>query len=243
MRAISTDCSLPMTTAKRPFDVFGDERRYRLDSGEVAGAGFLRHQVHTPEQRSKPNGASPPASGGASIRPFDLCWAPSHAVVMHAIYQAATHTINIALDDLSAAIDGLPDHALDWVPATGTNSMTVLVRHGISATKFLSAAAAGLRPDRPAYFAGDRAEAFQSAGVTAALLQAEIAAAQAPIEAILARGGDVALTEVAAWSEDGTTPTGAQLLIHGLGHLREHVGQAQLMRDLWHANVAPRGRV
>ena len=39
--------------------------------------------------------------------------------------------------------------------------------------------------------------------------------------------------ELTPWEEYGRHRTGVDMLIGGRAHLREHVGQAQLMRDLW----------
>jgi hypothetical protein len=153
---------------------------------------------------------------------------------MHPTYQAALIAARTAFADLSAAVADLPDESLDWAPVAGTNSVNVLVRHSITATRFLASGGAGLGPDRQAYMAGDRAEAFKVLGATSAGLIAEIDAFLPELETILGAGNDAALAVVAPWAfADGITPTGAHLVIHTIGHLREHVGQVQLMRDLW----------
>jgi hypothetical protein len=154
---------------------------------------------------------------------------------MHDIAQAALVIYQRALDDLDAALADLPDAALDWAPTPqGTNSALVLTRHGISASAYMIGCAAGRNPDRNAYLREDRPAAFASRGATIAGLRAEVAAARAALPAALAPVTDASLAAPAAWSwPEGGTPAGAELLIHGAGHLREHVGQVQLMRDLW----------
>jgi hypothetical protein len=153
---------------------------------------------------------------------------------MHATYQAALAAARSAFADLSAALADLPDAALDWTPAAGMNSANVLTRHSISATRFLASGGAGLAPDRAAYMAGDRAEAFRAQGATTAALLDEVRAFDPELEGIVGAGDDAALGAVASWAfADGVTPNGAHLLIHSVGHLREHVGQVQQLRDLW----------
>ncbi len=157
---------------------------------------------------------------------------------MHATFDAAAHVLRTALGDLTEVLADLPAEAADWRPFPAANSLTVLVRHGLTGTRFLTSTAAGLAPDRAAYLAGDRAEAFAANVGTTESLQSEIAAALPGLEAILAKGGEEALLAPATWAwPTGRTPTGAELLIHAMGHLKEHVGQAGLLRDLWNAGV------
>lgn len=168
---------------------------------------------------------------------------PKHAFrytgVMHDTYFAALTLARIAFEDLNEVLAAVPDEALDWTPAAGTNSLPVLARHVISATAFLSASASGLGPDREKYVKGDRATAFKAKGVTGAALQAEVTAFADEVGLLLARGTDATLAAKMPWPmADGRNWCGAELLIHTIGHLREHVGQAELMRDLWLAKAA-----
>jgi hypothetical protein len=153
---------------------------------------------------------------------------------MHATFAAALNVARTALDELSEMLAGLPDEALDWSPAEGSNSIAVLTRHGLTATVFLASTAAGLNPDRKAYLEGDRVEAFKARNTSPALLREEIARTLAAIEGIMAHGSDASLAAAASWNwPNGRTPPGAELLIHSVGHLKEHAGQASLIRDLW----------
>ena len=137
---------------------------------------------------------------------------------------------------LREAIEGLPPEALTWVPFEGTNSLAVLVRHGISATRFFLNAGSGSVGSISDYRAGERAEAFKASSATVEGLVAEMAAFEAEAENILAAGTDAHLVAAVAWP-DAKPPipsrTGAGALVHAVGHLREHVGQAQILRELW----------
>ena len=63
---------------------------------------------------------------------------------MHPTFEAALDEATMAFGDLDEALAELPDLAVDWRPAAGTNSLAVLTRHAISAAKFLGATASGL---------------------------------------------------------------------------------------------------
>jgi hypothetical protein len=73
--------------------------------------------------------------------------------------------------------------------------------------------------------------------VPAATLAAEVDEASARFDAALAVASEEALLAPAPWSmPDGATLNGAELLFLAVGHVKEHVGHAQIMRDLWLAN-------
>lgn len=137
---------------------------------------------------------------------------------------------------LKEAIGGLPDEAFDWTPAPNTNSLTVLTRHCIAAARFFAGVASGIPGSIAEYRRGDRAEAFRAMGGSAATLTAAIDAVMEEIGEIHANGTAAHLAEMIGWPDeapDMPTRTGLEILVNGVGHLREHVGQAQLMRDLW----------
>jgi hypothetical protein len=137
---------------------------------------------------------------------------------------------------LKEAIAGLPDEAFDWTPAPNTNSLTVLTRHSIAASRFFFGVASGRPGSIAAYRRGDRAEAFRSQGGDAAGLTRAIDAFLPEMDSILTGGTEAHLGEMTGWPEEAPevpVRTGAEILVSGIGHLREHVGQAQLMRDLW----------
>ena len=153
---------------------------------------------------------------------------PTHQTVLAVSRQS--------LGMLKQAIGGLPDEALDWVPAPNTNSLTVLVRHSMSSARFFYSVASGRPGSFADYRAGDRSEAFAAEGGNALSLTQAIDDFLPELEVILGGGSDQHLTEMIGWPGEAPempTRTGMEVLIAGVGHLREHVGQAQLMRDLW----------
>ena len=153
---------------------------------------------------------------------------------MHPFASAALSSTNMALADLREAVGAMPDNGLDWTPMPGTNSVSVLVEHSLTAVAFMFSCAAGLDDDREAYMKGVRAEAFRARGRTREDLLTAIEGAPAPYGLLLEQVSDESLAAQLPWSfPDGHAPTGAEALLFGLGHLREHTGQVQLMRDLW----------
>jgi hypothetical protein len=151
-------------------------------------------------------------------------------------HQATLDVSRQSLGMLKQAIAGLPDDAFDWAPAPNTNSLTVLVRHSISSARFFFGVASGRPGSFAEYTKGDRSEAFAAEGGNAETLRQAIDDFLPEFETILAGGRDEHLTEMIGWPEEAPqmpTRTGMEVLIAGVGHLREHVGQAQLMRDLW----------
>ncbi|MEX0781192.1 MAG: DinB family protein [Dehalococcoidia bacterium] len=151
-------------------------------------------------------------------------------------HQATLDVTRQSFAMLKEAIAGLPDEAFDWTPAPGTNSLTVLTRHCIAASRFFGGVASGVPGSIAEYRKGDRAEAFRAMGGNAASLTLTIDGAIAEAGQILAKGTDAHLAEMIGWpheAPDIPIRTGAEILVNGVAHLREHVGQAQLMRDLW----------
>jgi hypothetical protein len=138
---------------------------------------------------------------------------------------------------LRDALDGLPDEAADWTPAPNTNSLTVLTIHSLTSLKFWLGNGSGRQMTFERYRAEDRAPSFASTAQPVAALIERIDAALPEIEAILAAGDEASLSAKLPPAPADAAPdlpeTGVGCLFQAVAHLREHVGQAQLMRDLW----------
>jgi hypothetical protein len=154
---------------------------------------------------------------------------------------AASEILDESLTQLRQAIDGLSASVLDARPGSeDTNSLAVLVTHALHSTRaWLSLAVGAPLPDRdrPAEFAttvGDDVDGFM-AGVDAV---------SADCRRLLDDAGpyDPGRTGTAPWrgGELATEPvTAAWALIHALVHLREHVGHAELTRQLRDQGATP----
>jgi hypothetical protein len=136
---------------------------------------------------------------------------------------------------MRSALEGLPPEALAWKPAADANTISVLVTHSITATRFWMDAGAGRQRSIAEYRAGERAESFRTGGTGAAALQSQIDAYVSEMEAALGTATAADLVRVAAWPDvdDAPTASGYECLHRAIAHLREHVGQVQLTRDLW----------
>lgn len=152
-------------------------------------------------------------------------------------HQAALNIARDSFDMLRASVTELPDEALSWSPAEGMNSISVLVAHSLVATRFLFGLGCGVPRDFQTYRANERAEAFVDTAKTVKALLAELDGAFADLERLCAAG-----TEEDLMRESTTMDTapGLQFLMHALAHLREHVGHAQALHDLWLAGFAQR---
>jgi hypothetical protein len=137
---------------------------------------------------------------------------------------------------LREALADLPDAAMDFTPAENTNSVAVLTMHSIAATRFMFNNGTGSPGSMSAYRSGERAAAFQAKGMTTTQVLSAIDSFLAKMESVLAKGTAAHLDEDVTFTDDpSANRKGVGFLIHGCAHLREHVGQAQLTRDLWQA--------
>lgn len=155
---------------------------------------------------------------------------------MTATHAAALASARDSFNILRETLSGLPDEAMDFKPAEGTNALAVLVTHAITATRFMFQCGTGQAGSLSGYRSGERAASFQAGNMTTAQVVAAIDAFLPEAERLLAAGDQSHVDTRYDFPEDPKFGrTGAGFLVHGCAHLREHVGQAELMRDLWNA--------
>jgi hypothetical protein len=158
---------------------------------------------------------------------------------METTYGAARIVTRLSLDMLREALVGLPDAAAEWKPLPTANSLNVLVVHSLTSSRFFLGCGAGRALSRRQYLESDRVAAFEARGLPIAALVSAIDAAAAEFDALLAAAPADALAATVAWPDyPEERYTGAECVIRAIAHLREHVGQVQLMRDLWLARSA-----
>lgn len=152
---------------------------------------------------------------------------------MDALTTAAQSILIGCCEDLRAAVSGLEEPALNWQPATDASSLSQLVRHGVSATRYLLTGAATGQVNRARYLSDERTPSFLPDEVSAARLTDLLGELEGQISTILSGApGDRWREEVAVQGGEGEPPTRAWMLLHACDHLREHVGHAQLTRQL-----------
>ncbi len=147
---------------------------------------------------------------------------------------SARAVLRAARDDMRAAIDRLPTDALNWRPAgDDTNSIAVLATHSLGSTHlWLSVAVDAPRPDR------DRPTEFEFTARDSAALLASVDDTFDTCLALVDKSRTVDWSSLrAAQPAPGDAETrqvfAAWALLHALEHLREHVGQMSLTRQLW----------
>lgn len=145
--------------------------------------------------------------------------------------EAAADVLRTALDDLRTAVEGLSADDLNRRPAADTNAIAVIVTHAMHSTRAWLSLGVGADPparDRPAEFV---ARASGDADLLR-FLDAMAADCHALLDGATY---DPERTGLAPWRtgpEAEQPVTAAWALVHALAHLREHVGHAQLTRQL-----------
>ncbi len=129
--------------------------------------------------------------------------------------------------EMAQAFSGLPQEALDWVPAKEMNSLAVLVAHTAGAERYwIGEVAGGLPVER------DRDAEFQAAGLDAAALQGLLTASEATAQQVLAGLSPADLEEPRTGPGDRRLTVG-WALAHALEHTGLHLGHMQIVRQLW----------
>jgi uncharacterized protein DUF664 len=145
---------------------------------------------------------------------------------------AARDILSDSLDELRKALDGCSAAELNAAPMTeDSNGLAVLATHALGSTRsWLSLAVNAPLPDR------DRDAEFRVVVENAAAFMATFDAAAAVCRALLETDQpfEPAREGKATWRAYGPDEpvTAAWALLHALEHLREHVGHAQLTRQL-----------
>lgn len=149
---------------------------------------------------------------------------------------SAAFVLKQDLDEVRAAVDGLPDEAINWKPAgQDTNSVAVLVTHVLHSTRsWISIAVGAPLPDR------DRDAEFRVTAQRTADLLALIDDFGAQILGLVKNAGEVdwAANRKAHMRPDPTLPgyvPASFALLHAIEHFGQHVAHISLTRQLWEA--------
>lgn len=132
-------------------------------------------------------------------------------------------------NDFKNAIAGLSVEALDWVPGKEMNSLCVLVVHTMGAARYwVGDVAAQIMSDR------DRATEFQAHGMDEAALVKKLDDTlifiRDTLEKFTVQDLDAQRT---SRNHPGKTFTVGYCFVHALEHDGEHLGHAQITRQLW----------
>ena len=149
---------------------------------------------------------------------------------------SAAYVLKQDIEELRAAVDGLPDEALNWKPAgEDTNSIAVLVTHVLHSTRsWISTAVGAPLPDR------DRDSEFRVAAGRTSDLLALLDDFGARILALVNDAGDIdwSANRKAHMRPDPDLPDyvpASFALLHAIEHFGQHVAHVSLTRQLWDA--------
>ncbi len=120
-------------------------------------------------------------------------------------------------------LQGLDADALNWTPGPETNSLWVLATHMVAAQRWYLAKAVGRE------FTRDRAAEFASSGADTARLIADLDTAEAETRSALEQ---LTAADLSREVEIRGPWTVGRILFDLAEHLSEHMGHAQLTRQL-----------
>lgn len=130
--------------------------------------------------------------------------------------------------DVKAAIQGLPQAALDWVPGPEMNSVGVLVIHLTGAERYWIGDLIGEDASSRV-----RADEFTSRGVNLEALFARLEKTLAHSRVVLENLDLSCLDQEFYAPTQQKRYTGAWCLLHALEHTAQHAGHLQLARQMW----------
>jgi len=147
---------------------------------------------------------------------------------LHAYFAEYLDALRSQHAELKRTYADAPAAALDWQPAPGANSLVVLVVHVAGAQSFLLGDLLSGRPSQR-----NRDSEFSMHALDAATLNARLDAAMEDATASIAALtlDDLAQERYSARHQRNFTV--AWILNHALEHAAQHVGHAQLTRQLW----------
>ena len=155
------------------------------------------------------------------------------------VLASARYLVGESLKELRSSIEGLPVEALNWRPAgDATNSIAVLATHTVYATRlWLSMAMGAPLPER------DRDSEFRASVDNSPALLRPVDELSKDCLAVLRSAEEVDWTAMRKTHGRGgdASPevTAAFALVHATEHLRGHVDQMALTRQLWEQRPAP----
>jgi uncharacterized damage-inducible protein DinB len=130
--------------------------------------------------------------------------------------------------DVAAAIEGLPQQALDWAPGREMNSLSVLVVHLTGAERYwIGDVVAGESSER------DRAAEFEVRGLGAEELIRRLTDSLAYVRGVLQELTLQDLAQTRTSPRDRGPCTVGWAVAHVLGHTALHTGHIELTRQLW----------
>jgi len=130
--------------------------------------------------------------------------------------------------DIQKALEGLPQEALDWQPASDMNSICVLIVHLTGAARYWVGDVAMGDPSNR-----NREAEFHARGLDANDLKQRLQDTEAYLQSTFEKLKLQDLEALRSSSRDGRKFTVAWAMTHTLEHTAIHLGHIQIMRQLW----------
>jgi uncharacterized damage-inducible protein DinB len=131
-------------------------------------------------------------------------------------------------DEVVNAIENIPQHALDWVPGPGMNSLAVLAIHVAGSSRYWIGDVAGESPS-----GRNRPAEFHATGVDLNTIKERLAASLAYAHEFMPTLSFEDLSSPRISPRDNRQVTIGWALAHALEHTALHTGHMQLTRQLW----------
>jgi uncharacterized damage-inducible protein DinB len=147
---------------------------------------------------------------------------------MQKFFEEYLNTLQACHDSILKVLDGLPQVALDWVPGTDMNSISVLIFHLTGAERYWIGDVAAQEPSNR-----DRDAEFKVRDVGMDVLELRLTKTFAYALVVLNKLTLEDLEQTRISPRDGQTFTVGWALIHALEHSTLHLGHIQITRQLW----------
>jgi len=147
---------------------------------------------------------------------------------MEKFYEVYFDLLKALNQQMQAALEGVSQEGIDWVPGADMNSMAVLVTHTSGGTRFLIGDFVGSLSSHR-----DREAEFKITNVDVPHLKQHLDQTMDVVKTVL-EGltlSDLERTRISP--RDGKETTVAWCLIHALEHFAQHVGHIQITRQMW----------
>jgi hypothetical protein len=140
---------------------------------------------------------------------------------------AARERIVASFGDIRRNIEDVSAEGLNWKPGPETNSLTAITTHAIGATRnWVCIAVSAPWPER------DRASEFLATAQDATALVAYLDSIEADCLRLIDDAHDIDWAAIKK-ALGGREMSAVAALVNAVDHLREHVGQLFLTRQLW----------
>ncbi|MBW1696501.1 MAG: DUF664 domain-containing protein [Deltaproteobacteria bacterium] len=147
---------------------------------------------------------------------------------MHSLFEDYFNCLQGLHDDIKKCIDGLPQEALYWVPGAEMNSLCVIAVHVAGSQRYWIGDIISQEDSKR-----DRDAEFRARGLDAVELTKRLDESLAYTKGILERLRLEDLETICVSPKDDRKFTKGWVLWHVLEHVANHLGHAQLTRQLW----------